>query len=90
MITEIKKFIYDMLSVSDSVSSNRVAFLLIIFSVLTLIIFYILVAIKGTVYGIPTVEILDKMNYLILGILGSGIITKNVGKFLENNKKDGE
>jgi len=89
MWSEFKKFIYDMLSENTSVSSNRIAFLLIIFCVIALVIFYILVAIKGTVFGIPTVEILDKMNYLIIGILGSGIITKNVGKWMEQ-KKDGE
>lgn len=84
----LKQFIKDLISNNDSVSSNRIAFLLIIFAVLTLVFFYILIAIKGTVYGIPSVEILDKMNYLIIGILSSAVITKNVSKWIENKKEE--
>lgn len=84
----MKQWIKDLFSNNENVSSNRIAFLLIIFAVLALIIFYVLIAIKGTIYGIPTVDILDKFNYLILGLTSSAVITKNVSKMMENKKDD--
>ncbi|MCX6158125.1 MAG: hypothetical protein NTY74_09140 [Ignavibacteriae bacterium] len=77
-----------MLSTDNNVSSNRIAFLLIIFCVLTLVFFYSLIAIKGVVWNLPVTEILDKMNFLIIGILGSGVVTKQLGKYLEQKKEE--
>lgn len=93
MNKEFKQWVYDLFSNSENVSSSRIAFLLLIFAVLVLVIFYLLIAIKGTVWNLPETlitNILDKINFLVIGVLSSAVITKNVGKFLENNKKDGE
>ena len=79
----MKTFIKNMLSNNDNVSSNRLAFLIIIICIVLLVVTYILIAIKGVVWNIPVIDILDLMNVLILGILSCGIITKNVAKFFE-------
>lgn len=79
----MKQFLKDLLSNSDNVSSNRIGFLMMMFCVVMLCIEWIIIAIKGVIWNLPVIEILQQLNVLIGTLTGSSIITKNIGKYFE-------
>ncbi|MDD5361045.1 MAG: hypothetical protein PHN88_02865 [Ignavibacteria bacterium] len=82
----MKEYLKILFSDNGAASIGRVGFILIILTVVMLCISYIIISIKGIIWGLPTIDILDRYDYLILGMVGSGIIQKTVSKYIENKE----